>query len=103
MASEEITGRVETRGVAHPVPEVVRTVLPDAPAEYHAHDKLVVDGVNVEWRYVDGGLHAANRAGLARGLAWATGQWRTRHLLTALLTDPEDTARLLADADLDPE
>ena len=36
------------------------------------------------------------------GLAWAAGQWPRRHLLAALLTAPDDAARLLADADLDP-
>jgi hypothetical protein len=103
LASEEVAASVETEGRVRPVPGVVRMVLPEAPAEYRDHDKLVVDGVDVEWRYVDGVLHAAGPAGLARGLAWAAGHWHARHLLTDLLAGPEDTARLLADADLDPE
>ena len=40
-------------------------------------------------------------AGLACALAWAAGQWSARHLLASLLTGPEDTSRLLAEADLD--
>jgi hypothetical protein len=84
------------------VPAAVRAVLPGAPASYHAHDKLVVDGLDVPWRYRDGEVHADGPASLARGLAWAAGQWPARHLIEALLTDPDSTARLLADADLDP-
>jgi hypothetical protein len=78
-------------------------VLPGAPAEYYAHDKLLVDGVELDWRYRDGEIHATGPAGLASGLAWAAGQWHARHLLAALLTRPEDTSRLLAEADLDPQ
>jgi hypothetical protein len=76
--------------------------LPGAPAHYHAHDKLTVDGVELPWRYVGGEIHAATPAGLAGALAWQAGRWPLRALLTALLTSPEATASLLADADLDP-
>ena len=48
-------------------------------------------------------LHAATTEGLAHGLAWAAGHWAARHLLTSLLTDPDDATRLLAEADLDGE
>jgi hypothetical protein len=102
LVSEEIEGRVSTSGQRRCVPGVVRTVLPDAPSSYSAHDKLVVDGVGVPWRYVDGVLHAEGPAGLAYGLAWAAGRWPARHLLAGLLTDPASAARLLAEADLDP-
>jgi hypothetical protein len=103
LVSEEVTGDIETEGTSRPVPEVVRAVLPGAPAEYYAHDKLLVDGVELDWRYRDGEIHATGPAGPASGLAWAAGQWHARHLLAALLTRPEDTSRLLAEADLDPQ
>jgi hypothetical protein len=102
LASEEIAGAVESPGERRPVPEIVADVLPDAPPHYYAYDKLLVDGVAVSWRVRDGEVHAASPAGLAGALAWAAGQWPLRHLLAALLTAPDDAARLLADADLDP-
>jgi len=101
LVSEEVPGVIDTAGEQRPVPEIVRAVLPAAPPSYLAHDKLVVDGAEVPWRYLNGEIHAATPAGLARGLAWASGQWQARHLLTALLTAPGETAGLLADADLD--
>ena len=93
-----ISDTVERR----PVPGLVHAVLPDAPESYLAHDKLVVDGMPVPWRCTDGEVHAATPAGLACGLAWAAGQWHARHLLTTLLSSQDESARLLAEADLDP-
>jgi hypothetical protein len=78
-------------------------VLPDSPATYYAHDRLVVDGIGVPWRYTAGAVHAAGIAGLACGLAWASGRWQARHLLAALLGDPAAGTRLLAEADLDAD
>jgi hypothetical protein len=101
LVSEEVPGVIDTAGEQRPVPDIVRAVLPAAPPSYQAHDKLVVDGLEVPWRYRDDEIHAATPAGLACGLAWATGRWQARHLLTALLTAPGETAGLLADADLD--
>src|SRR6266536_2720356 len=49
------------------------------------------------------GGQAAGSGGLASGLAWASGRWSARHLLAALLGDPGASARLLAEADLDPD
>ncbi len=102
LASEEIAGTLDSAGERRPVPEIIAAVLPDAPAHYHAHDKLTVDGIELPWRYLDGEIHAATPVGLASALAWQAGQWPLRHLLTALLTAPDAAARLLADADLDP-
>jgi hypothetical protein len=102
LVSEEVAGVVESSPARRPVPAIVHTVLPGAPADYRAHDKLVVDGVPVPWRYTDGAVHAAGPVGLAYGLAWASGRWPVRHLLAALLADPAAAARLLAEADLDP-
>ena len=103
LASEEVSGRVESTPERAAVPAVVRAVLPDAPATYLAHDRLVVDGIDVPWRYTDGAVHAAAADGLACGLAWASGQWPTRHLIAALLREPAAGARLLAEADLDSD
>jgi hypothetical protein len=101
LASEEVPGIVESAGELGRTPAVVRDVLPAAPATYWEHDGLMVDDTDVPWRYVDGELHAATVEGLAHGLAWAAGRWSARHLLTSLLTSPEDTAQLLAEADLE--
>ena len=102
LASEEIAGTLDAPGQRHPVPGVIATVLPDAPPHYQAHDKLTVDGIELPWRYLDGEIHAASPAGLGCALAWQAGQWTVRHLLTALLADPDGADRVLADADLDP-
>ena len=78
-------------------------MLPAAPTHYQAHDKLTVDGIELPWRYLDGEIHAATPAGL--GLRASPGRRANgtlRHLLTALLADPDGADRVLADADLDP-
>ena len=103
LASEEVPGIVESAGQPRPVPSAVESLLPDTPSEYQSHGKLLVDGVPVPWRCADGSVHASGLAGLACALAWACGQWPSRHLVAALLVDSSDTARLLADADLDPQ
>ena len=101
LASEELPGVIESAGMRSPVPGVVLEVLPAAPATYREHDSLTVDGTDLPWRYADGELHAATVEGLAHGLAWAAGHWQARHLVAALLMSPEETARLLVEADLD--
>ena len=101
LAVEEVAGDIESPGESRPVPGIVMNVLPDAPATYQEHDSLTVDGADLPWRYADGEVHAATVEGLAHGLAWAAGQWHARHLLAALLLSPEETARLLAESDLD--
>ena len=103
LATEEVAGLVESTAEHSAVPAIVRAVLPDAPAKYYAHDRLVVDGVAVPWRYTAGAVHAAGPGGLACGLAWASGRWPARHLLAALLRDSAAGSRLLADADLDAD
>jgi hypothetical protein len=102
LASEEIAAPVESAGKPGNVPEIVQALLPAAPPTYQAHDDLTVGDMPVPWRYVDGEVHAATPQGLAHAIAWATGNWPLRHQLTALLATPEESARLLADADLDP-
>ncbi len=103
LASEEVAGQVESTPQRAAVPAIAQTVLPDAPAVYYVHDHLVVDGVEVAWRYTAGAVHAAGISGLACGLAWAAGRWSARHLLAALLLDPAAGTRLLAEADLDAD
>ncbi len=103
LVSEEVTGLVESSPASRPVPAIVHAVLPGAAATYYAHDRLIVDGVPVPWRYTSGVVHAAGPGGLACGLAWASGRWSARHLLAALLQDPAAAARLLAEADLDAD
>ena len=100
LASEELPGAVESDGAPTPVPDVLRDVLPGAPATYTEHEELIVDGTDVPWRYAGGELHAATVEGLAHGLAWAAGHWPARHTLAALLLSPGESARLLAEADL---
>jgi hypothetical protein len=102
LVSEEVAGLVESSPTPRPVPAILSAVLPEAPTTYYAHDRLVVDGVFVPWRYTLGAVHAAGPGGVACGLAWASGRWSARHLLAALLRDPGAAARLLAEADLDP-
>ncbi|MGZ4434649.1 MAG: sacsin N-terminal ATP-binding-like domain-containing protein, partial [Trebonia sp.] len=84
LVSEEVAGRIESSPVCRQVPAIARAVLPEAPTTYYAHDRLVVDGVAVPWRYTSGAVHAAGPGGLACGLAWASGRWPARHLLAAL-------------------
>jgi hypothetical protein len=101
LASEQVPGIIESAGQRAPAPQIAAEVLPGVPATYWEHDALIVDGTDVPWRYLDGELHAATVEGLAHGLAWAAGRWTARHLIAALLTGPDDSARLLAEADLD--
>jgi hypothetical protein len=103
LASEEIAGTVESDGEFRPVPDVVREVLPDAPAGYREHDRLLVDGADLPWRCTGSELHAATAEGLAHGLAWAAGRWSARHLVAELLLSPDETPRILAEADLDTD
>jgi hypothetical protein len=97
--SESVTGRVDSEGTEHGVPEPVALLLgPRTPATYVEHEELVVDGVELDWRLTpDGVLHAATLEGVAAGLAWAAGQWPRRFEVTALLEDPSRTAELSRD------
>jgi hypothetical protein len=99
LASELAAGRVDQPGVPVPVPAAVREVEPGLPETWREHEELLVDGVPVDWWVDDDDLpHAATADGLARALAWASGRWDRRHLLGALLADPEDAVRLAVEA-----
>jgi hypothetical protein len=55
------------------------------------HERLTVAGTHVSW-WVDGDtVHCEDSTdGLARALAWTTDRWADRHLLAAMLDDPEN-------------
>jgi hypothetical protein len=97
--SESVTGRVDSEGTEHDVPEPVRVLLgARTPASYVEHEELVVDGVEIDWRLTDDGvLHAATLEGVAAGLAWAAGQWPRRFEVAALLEDESRTEELARD------
>jgi len=97
--SESVTGRVDSEGTEHDVPEPVRVLLgARTPASYVEHGELLVDGVEIDWRLTDdGALHAATLEGVAAGLAWAAGQWPRRFEVAALLEDESRTEELARD------
>ncbi|WP_043633593.1 sacsin N-terminal ATP-binding-like domain-containing protein [Nonomuraea candida] len=100
LAGELTSGAVTSEGVRREVPAEVRSLLPTAPDTYVEHEKLLVDGVECAWRFFEGDVHCTGLDGLARGLAWATGQWNDRLAVAALLRDPAAVPLLLAEADL---
>ncbi|MCA2228058.1 sacsin N-terminal ATP-binding-like domain-containing protein [Nonomuraea aurantiaca] len=100
LAGELAQGEVTSEGETRSVPAEVRSLLPTAPETYVEHEKLLVDGVACTWRFFEGSVHCTGLDGLARGLAWATGQWNDRLAVAALLHDPTAVPLLLAEADL---
>ncbi|WP_217189713.1 sacsin N-terminal ATP-binding-like domain-containing protein [Streptomyces buecherae] len=102
--SEAYPAPVLSHGEPHEVADAVRELLPGAPLSYVEHEELLVelraaDGsgtrqVELDWRYVDGTLHAATVEGVAAGLCWAAGQWERRFEVAALLEDPTRTEEL---------
>ena len=85
-------------GAALPVPDVLARVLTGLPPAYREHDDLVVAGVAVDWWVAgDATVHAATLDGLARGCAWACGQWDARLLAAAVLAEPSRVEELLAE------
>lgn len=102
LASESVTGKVNSAGRVRAVPDEAALFLAgEADRTYLHHQKLTVDGVEVEWYVGDGSVHASGSEGLARALCWRAGQWSRRHLLAAVLRDPSSAAHLLAEADLE--
>lgn len=95
LVSEAITGAVTSEGQERPVPDVVLDLLPESPETYMEHDELILDEEDeVSWRVVDGVAHASTFDGIARALAWAAGRWDRRHLIAALLAEPERAEEL---------
>ncbi|TDC48018.1 hypothetical protein E1281_25355 [Actinomadura sp. KC345] len=101
LTGDEIPGAVQSAGEKRPVPEAVSAVLPEPPAHYLAHERLIVDGQDVQWWTRDGEIHASGAGGLARALAWSTGNWAGRLVVEAVLRDPGSLPVLLAEADLE--
>lgn len=95
LVSEAIAGEVTSEGVEQPVPEVIRALLPACPETYVEHDELILDGEHeVAWRVIGGVPHASTFDGMARALAWVSGRWDRRHLIAALLVEPERAEEL---------
>ena len=98
LVSELFAGRVTSEGEREDVPDVVLQLLPQAPDTYVEHEELVLDDeFETDWRVVDGEVHASTFDGLARALAWAAGRWDRRHLIAALLAEPERVDELAAE------
>jgi hypothetical protein len=88
-------------GATQAVPAEVRALLPAAPHEWLEHERLDIEGREVSWWVDERGPHATTLDGLARALAWAAGAWQARHLVSAVLAEPERLETLRAEADLD--
>ncbi|MFG1808988.1 sacsin N-terminal ATP-binding-like domain-containing protein [Streptomyces sp. NPDC049040] len=96
--SESVEAAVISQGEPHEVLSAVHDLLPGAPASYVEHEELLLTGgVEVDWRWTGGTLHAATVEGVAAGLAWAAGHWERRFELAALLEDPSRTEELARD------
>jgi hypothetical protein len=95
LVSEAIPGAVTSEGQQQDVPAEIRALLPACPSTYIEHDELVLDGAHeVAWRVADGVPHASTFDGMARALAWVCGRWDRRHLIAALLAEPERAVEL---------
>ncbi|MFC4033608.1 sacsin N-terminal ATP-binding-like domain-containing protein [Streptomyces polygonati] len=93
--SEAVEAAVISQGEAHEVLSAVHDLLPGAPTSYVEHEELLLTaGIEVDWRWADGVLHASTVEGVAAGLAWAAGRWERRFELAALLEDPSRTEEL---------
>lgn len=84
------------------VAELLDIPFPEGGVVVHEELTVEVDGVKcaAPWWVERGGFHGEHHAedspaGLARAFAWAAGRWADRHLITALLDDP-DPLTLLA-------
>lgn len=101
LAAGEVAEDDDVAGISQPTTAQLRRLLPEVPATWCEHDQLLVDDVEVDW-WVNGSgrqasVHAATTDGLARGLAWAAGQWELRGLVTALLSEPDTAADIMID------
>jgi hypothetical protein len=97
LVSDVVDARPESSGRVLTVPDVVGSILPEAPTTYVEHDDLVVAGRPVAWWVESGVVHAATSDGLARGLAWVAGRWSARWLVAAVLVDPASATTLATD------
>ncbi|WBQ08116.1 sacsin N-terminal ATP-binding-like domain-containing protein [Kribbella sp. CA-293567] len=102
MAGEVADGNIDSEGSEAEVPELVRELVPEAPTTWWEHEELTVDGVEVSW-WVDENRqpHAATFDGLAKALAWSSGRWDQRHVIRAVLSEPDRATELRIDATFD--
>ena len=102
MAQEVAQGKIDGDGTAADVSPIVRELVPEVPSTWWEHEELTVDGVEVSWWVDDAGApHAATFDGLAKALAWASGRWDQRHVIRAVLNEPDRSSELLVDAAFD--
>jgi len=102
MVQEVAEGKITSTGSEADVPDIVRELVPQTPAVWWEHEELTVDGVEVSWWVTeDGEAHAATFDGLAKALAWSAARWDQRHVIQAVLTEPERASELLIDAAFD--
>ncbi|KAA9161779.1 molecular chaperone Hsp90 [Amycolatopsis acidicola] len=78
------------------VAELLDLPLPEGGVLVHEELTVEVDGVKraTPWWVESGGFHGEHHAedssaGLARAFCWAADRWADRHLVTALLDDPD--------------
>jgi len=102
LAQEVAEGKIDGTGTPADVPELVRELVPEVPPTWWEHEELTVDGVEVSWWVdADGAPHAATFDGLAKALAWASSRWDRRHVIRAVLNEPDRASELLTDASYD--
>ncbi|WP_043842201.1 sacsin N-terminal ATP-binding-like domain-containing protein [Amycolatopsis taiwanensis] len=110
LLSELVSARVPDDGEYVPwseltaitmVAELLDIPVPDGGVVVHEELVVEVDGVKhaAPWWVQSGSFHGEQHAedtpfGLARAFSWATGRWSDRHLITALLEDPDPAASL---------
>jgi hypothetical protein len=101
LAAGKVTEDGPDSGAWQPTAPELRRLLPDAPATWCEHDRLLVDDVEVDWWVTGDGadatVHAATTDGLVRGLSWASGQWGLRGLVAALLAEPDLVSEVMID------
>jgi hypothetical protein len=101
--AEGLVDEAAEPGAPAPVPVAARSLVPGAPVTWCEHDRLLVDGVEVEWwvEPADDGtpvtLHACTVEGLAYALSWACGVWHRRAAVAEALADPAALPRLVAE------
>jgi hypothetical protein len=101
LAPGEVSEGADDGGLEQPVPAELRQLIPEAPLTWCEHERLIVDGVEVDW-WVSGlgsgaAVHAATTDGLARALAWAAESWDLRGLVAQLLAEPGTAADVMID------
>lgn len=101
--AEGIVDEAAEPGLPAPVPAAALSLVADSPATWCEHDRLLVDGVEVEWwvepaeEGTPATVHACTVEGLAYALAWAGSAWHRRLAVAQVLADPDALPRLVAE------